>query len=120
MSRKFAMGLVASVTAVICMDMSAVWADQTGLASMHAMRREGGKLCMTDHWHYGSSGAHGSKAAAQRAAIGSWQDFTNLEYGSDWARYYRAASRKVKCSRAAAGWNCDVEARPCLSGRRRR
>ncbi len=49
---------------------------------MHAMRREGGKLCMSDHWHYGSSsGSHATKAAAQRAAIASWQDFTDLEYG---------------------------------------
>jgi hypothetical protein len=120
MSRKFAMGMVAAATAVICLDVSAALADQTGLASMHAMRREHGKLCMTDHWHYGSSGTHSSKRAAQRAAMRSWQDFTDLEYGSDWARYSRASSRKLKCSRAAAGWSCDVEARPCLSGRRRR
>lgn len=113
MSRKVAMGLVAAATAVLCADMSAAWADETGLASMHAWRREGGRTCMADHWHYGSSGQHSSKAAAQRAAIRSWQDFTDLEYGSNWARFSRAASRRVSCSRASTGWSCDVEARPC-------
>ncbi|MFN3623117.1 MAG: hypothetical protein ACK4TP_03565 [Hyphomicrobium sp.] len=89
-------------------------ASDTGLATaLHEVRREGGRLCMTDHWHYGSSGTEGSKAAAQRAAIRSWQDFTDLEYGSVWARFSRAASRKVGCSRRGGGWVCDVEARPC-------
>ena len=32
-------------------------AQDSGLAAMHTMRREGGKLCMSDHWHYGSSGS---------------------------------------------------------------
>jgi hypothetical protein len=88
-------------------------AQESGLAAMHAMRREGGKLCMTDHWHYGSSGSQASKAAAQRAAIASWQDFTDLEYGRRWARFSRAASKKIGCSRSGNGWSCDAEARPC-------
>ncbi len=89
-------------------------ATETGLATaLHAVRREGGRLCMTDHWHYGSSNGKATKAAAQRAAIASWQDFTDLEYGSVWARFSRAASKKMGCSRASAGWSCDVEARPC-------
>ena len=89
-------------------------ATETGLATaLHSVRREGGRLCMTDHWHYGSSNGKSSKAAAQRAAIASWQDFTDLEYGSVWARFTRAASKKMGCSRASAGWSCDVEARPC-------
>jgi len=88
-------------------------AQDGGLAAMHAMRREGGRLCMSDHWHYGSSGSQGSKAAAQRAAIASWQDFTDLEYGRAWARFSRAASKKIGCSRGGAGWTCDAEARPC-------
>jgi len=113
MSRKVAIGLVAAATAVICADMSAAWADTTGLASMHAWRRERGRICMADHWHYGSSGPHRSRRSAQRAAIRSWQEFTDLEYGSTWARYGRAGSRKMKCARAASGWSCDVEARPC-------
>jgi|SRR6476619_4294660 hypothetical protein len=89
------------------------YSAETGLAAMHAMRREGGRLCFTDHWHYGSSGSHPTKAGAQRAAIASWQDFTDLEYGRAWARFSRAASKKMGCSRGAAGWSCDAEARPC-------
>jgi hypothetical protein len=89
-------------------------ASETGLAtSLHDVRREGGRLCMTDHWHYGSSGTENSKAAAQKAAIRSWQDFTDLEYGSVWARFSRAASRKVGCRSTGGGYTCDVEARPC-------
>jgi hypothetical protein len=88
-------------------------AQESGLAAMHAMRRERGKLCMSDHWHYGSSGASSTKKAAQRAAIASWQDFTDLEYGRAWARFSRAASKKIGCSHNSAGWSCDAEARPC-------
>ena len=105
--------LVLGVLAVVP-TLPASAATDTGLATaLHEVRREGGRLCMTDHWHYGSSGTEGSKAAAQRAAIRSWQDFTDLEYGSVWARFSRAASRKVGCSRSGGGWTCDVEARPC-------
>ncbi len=88
-------------------------AQDAGLAGMHTWRREGGRTCMADHWHYGSSGSKSTKAAAQRAAIASWQDFTNLEYGRAWARFSRAASRKMGCSRSSGGWSCDAEARPC-------
>jgi len=89
-------------------------ATETGLATaLHEVRREGGRLCMTDHWHYGSSGTMATKAAAQRDAIRSWQDFTDLEYGSAWARFSRAASRKMGCSHNGGGWTCDAEARPC-------
>lgn len=89
-------------------------ASDTGLATtLHSVRREGGRLCLVDHWHYGSSGTETSKAAAQRAAIRSWSDFTDLEYGSVWARFNRAASRKMGCSPKGGGWQCDVEARPC-------
>lgn len=93
---------------------AAMAASETGLAtSLHEVRREGGRLCMTDHWHYGSSNGERSKAAAQKAAIRSWQDFTDLEYGSAWARFSRAASRKMGCSASGSGWGCDIEARPC-------
>ena len=102
--------LVAAVPSVP----AAFAASDTGLATaIHSVRRERGRLCMTDHWHYGSSGTKSSKAAAQRAAIASWQDFTDLEYGSVWARFSRAGSRKIGCSPTGGGWTCDVEARPC-------
>jgi hypothetical protein len=106
--------LVVAATVAVSAFGPATWADQTGVASIHAMRREGGRTCMSDHWHFGSSGAQRTKAAAQRTAIRSWQEFTDLEYGSDWARFYRAAGRKIRCSRSSSGWYCDVEARPCL------
>jgi hypothetical protein len=113
MGLRVGLGLVVAVLAATSVGVPVTFADQTGLASIHALRREHGRTCMADHWHYGSSGAQRSKRAAQRAAIRSWQDFTNLEYGSDWARFRRAASRKMGCSRSAAGWNCDAEGRPC-------
>jgi hypothetical protein len=113
MGLKVALGLVAAAAAVACVGVPMALADSTGLASIHTLRREGGRLCMADHWHYGSSGVQATKAAAQRAAIRSWQDFTNLEYGTDWARYSRAHSRKMTCARASGGVSCDVEARPC-------
>jgi hypothetical protein len=105
--------LVAAVAAVTSVDVSSTSAAETGLATMHAWRRERGRICMSDHWHYGSSASHRTRAAAQRDAIRSWQDFTNLEYGSRWARFSRSASRRVGCSRSGGGWSCNVEARPC-------
>jgi hypothetical protein len=113
MGRRVALGLVAVVLAMTSIEVSSVSADETGLASMHALRRERGRLCMADHWHYGSSGTQRSKRAATRAAIRSWADFTDLEYGSNWARWGRAASRKVSCESSSGGYNCSVEARPC-------
>ena len=53
---------------------------------MHDLRKEGGRTCFTDHYHYGN-GSGATKASAQRDAIGSWQSFTDFEYGSDWARF---------------------------------
>jgi hypothetical protein len=87
-------------------------ANETGFASMHNQARVGGKLCMTDHYHYGN-GTGRTKALAQRAAIGSWQSFTDFEYGSSWARFNRAAGKRVSCSQSGAGFSCEVEARPC-------
>jgi hypothetical protein len=113
MGLRVALGLIIAATAVAGTDVSVALADETGLASMHALRREGGRTCMADHWHYGSSGSHRSRAVAQGASIRSWVDFTDLEYGSTWARWGRAASKRMGCSRSGAGWNCDAEARPC-------
>ncbi len=113
MNLRIALGLVVAGIAATSMDVPASRADDTGFASMHTLRREGGRLCMADHWHYGSSGVQRSRSAAQRAAIRSWQDFTDLEYGSNWARYSRAASRRMSCSQASGGFTCDAEGRPC-------
>jgi hypothetical protein len=112
MGLRVVLGLVAAATAAGIWGAPS-WADQTGLASIHVLRREGGRLCMADHFHYGSSGAQLSRAAAQGAAVRSWAEFTDLEYGSDWAHFGRAASQRMKCSRSSSGWYCDAEARPC-------
>lgn len=88
-------------------------ADDTGLSALHALRREGGRTCFLDHYHYGSSAALQTENAARVTAIKSWAGFVDLEYGSDWARFSRAHSRSVKCARSTSGWGCQVEARPC-------
>jgi hypothetical protein len=113
MGFKVVLGSVAAATVAMSIWASATWADDTGVASIHALRREGGRICMVDHWHFGSSGAQRSQGVAQRTAIRAWQEFTDFEYGSDWARFSRAAAKRVRCSRRSAGWYCDVEARPC-------
>jgi len=87
-------------------------ADETGFASMHDTARVGGKLCMTDHYHYGN-GNGPTKAAAERAAIGSWASFTDFEYGSDWARFGKAVGKRMSCTKSSSGFDCQVEARPC-------
>jgi hypothetical protein len=91
---------------------TAVLADDTGLASMHDLRREGGRLCMVDHYHSGS-GEGSSRAAARAAAIRSWSSFTNFEYGTVWAHFARAASQSVRYGKTSGGWSADVDARPC-------
>jgi hypothetical protein len=90
-------------------------ADDTGVAGIHEQRREGGRTCFVDHYHYGSSAGLPSKKAAFAAGIKSWADFTDFEYGSDWARWSRASSKSAKCSQAGLGgsWSCDISARPC-------
>jgi hypothetical protein len=93
-----------------------VWpaaASDTGLSVLHELRREGGRVCFLDHYHYGSSAGMGDQRAAKVSAMRSWQDFVDLEYGSDWARFSRAHSKSVKCERSSSGWSCLVEARPC-------
>lgn len=91
---------------------SLVHADDTGFAYAHDLRKERGKLCMADHWHSGS-GSGRSKASAKRAAMRSWINFTNFEYGSVWARYGRASSKSVRYTKEPGGWSATVDARPC-------
>lgn len=89
-----------------------VVADDTGFAYSHTLRKERGRLCMADHWHSGS-GEGRTKAAARRAAIRSWADFTNFEYGTVWARFSLAASQQTRYTKADNGWSAAVDARPC-------
>lgn len=111
-SKLLATGVAAAVLALS--GATTVSADQTGFAESHDLRRERGMTCMVDHYHYGSSETKANKAAAQRDAITSWQSFTAFEYGTDWARYGRAGSKKMTCKSAGGGGvECSVEARPC-------
>lgn len=111
MSAKEIVTALAAVAAVCAISVPAM-ADDTGFAYMHDLRKEGGRTCFTDHYHYGS-GAGASKAAAQKDAIGSWVSFTDFEYGSDWARFSKAVGKRISCSSSSSGYDCQVEARPC-------
>jgi len=104
-----------ALAVIIAMPVTAprVEADDTGFASIHDLRRERGRLCMSDHWHSGN-GSGRTKRAARRAAVGAWQSFTAMEYGTDWARFRRARSKAIRCSRTGRrSYDCSVEARPC-------
>ena len=84
-------------------------------------RRYGGKICFTEHTHYGESPSWPTKKGARRYAIRSWEEFTTWEYGKAWGRYRRAIARTMNCEKTAGRWICRTEARPCrLAGRRRK
>ena len=85
----------------------------TGMAASHDMRREGNRLCFSDHFHYGSSAGLPSRRAAEAGAARSWSDFVNFEYGGGWDNFARASSKEMKCAQSSSGWGCDASARPC-------
>ena len=87
--------------------------EVSGLAASHDMRREGGRLCFADHFHYGSSAGQSSRKSAQVAAVGSWASFVDFEYGPTWANFSKSSSKDVKCSTSPSGWGCEINARPC-------
>jgi len=103
--------LLTGIAAVLATT-SVARADDTGLAYSHALRKEGGRLCMSDHYHSGS-GSGRTKPAAQAAAARSWAEFTNFEYGSAWARWSLAGGKSVRYTKEANGWSADLDARPC-------
>jgi ABC-type Fe3+ transport system substrate-binding protein len=106
------LGMSALTLIALATPLTATAQEVSGLAAMHDLRREKGKLCMSDHWHSGS-GTGASKEAAQKAAVRSWIDFTDLEYGGRWASFSNAASKKVSYSKESSGWSASVEGRPC-------
>ena len=61
------------VAAATCLFAAPAIANDTGFASSHTLRREGGRLCMADHFH-GGSGAGGSKVVAYTMAMKGWYD----------------------------------------------
>ncbi len=85
-----------------------------GVSDLHAQHRERGLICMIDHFHYGSSSGMTSKALATRAAIQSWADFVDFEYGAAWTSWARSGTKSINCTNSGTGnWGCDVNARPC-------
>lgn len=101
-----------AVTAAFLSTPFAALADDTGFAYMHSLRKERGRTCMTDHFHSGI-GTGPNKRAALKAAIRSWYEYTALEYGSDWARWRRSASKGVNYTKEASGYSASVQSRPC-------
>jgi len=114
MATKLICGAAAVALLMLC-PAAPVFADDTGVATaLHDARRERGKLCLSSHFHDGYSSGQRSKKQAERVAITAWAEFTAFEYGTDWARWSRAASRGLSCSKDAAGsWGCHAQARPC-------
>lgn len=98
------------------------FAAAQNMSDLHAKVRVGNKLCMADHYHSGNSADQPNKAAAEKAAIRNWEDFTDWEYGGAWKSFAAAVSKTVRCSGGGSSWGCFVEARPCRaaeSSRRR-
>ncbi len=106
-------GLVAAV--LLAAPLAEAVADDTGVAQLlHSVRREGRNLCLSDHFHDGHSSGEATRKAAELAAIKAWAEFTNWEYGTDWARWQKAASKRMTCSQSGpTSWSCHAEARPC-------
>ncbi len=97
---------------VLGMSAGAVEAQETGLDGLHSKVRVGGRLCMADHFHVGS-GSGSTRAAAERAAIRAWIDFTAWEYGRRWGSYAASVSKRVSCSGGPGNYSCNVSSRPC-------
>jgi hypothetical protein len=89
-----------------------VLAQDSGLVGLHDKRREGGRLCMSDHFHDGA-GSGATRKAAEAGAIRNWVEFTAWEYGGAWGSYSNAASKSMRCSNSGGSWSCSTSARPC-------
>lgn len=89
-------------------------ADNTGLGEvLHGLSKERGHTCFADHFHYWTGDTKPTKKAAIDAAIDGWRGFTAAEYGTDWAHFAIAGSKKITCSQGSSGFSCSVEARAC-------
>ena len=87
-------------------------AQETGLAGLHDWVKVGGRTCLLDHFHDGS-GSGPTRAAAQRAAIQAWIDFTAWEYGSRWGSYAASLNKRMSCSGSRGDYSCSTSSRPC-------
>jgi hypothetical protein len=111
--RAFLLAPVALAATLVATTAGALAATDGALVGLHDLRREGGKTCMSDHFHSGSSSGEPSKGRAEIGALRNWADFTALEYGGHWGSTALAGSKSMKCSQGSGGWSCDFEARPC-------
>jgi hypothetical protein len=105
--------LSAATAATLLILPTVACAQSSGLASMHAQKRVGNKICMVDHYHNGSSSGERSRKAAEVAAIRSWESFTAWEYGPAWGSFKLADGKTMNCGPVAGSWSCDTAARPC-------
>lgn len=108
---KKGLGILAAVAAAGVL--ATVAAHAQGLEDLHSQRAEGGRWCMSDHFHTGSSSGQDSKQAAERSAIESWSSFTAWEYGNHWGSWRIAGSKSLRCGNPSGSWGCQAEARPC-------
>jgi hypothetical protein len=90
-------------------------ADETGLAGMHSWQKVAGRTCLTDHEHDGS-GVGPTPELAMRNAVRSWESFTDLEYGSDWASYANSVGKRASCTRGVSSFTCEISSRACRGG----
>lgn len=114
MQRPALIAAIASV-GVSALASSAI-AQGMGLEGLHDHRREGGKVCMVDHFHDGS-GSGKTRKSAEADAARAWAEFTAWEYGGRWGSYGNAANKSMSCSASAGSWTCQTSARPCRAGR---
>jgi hypothetical protein len=110
MTRRYLIPMAMALIGLPAMPSSA---NDTGFAqTTHATRREGGKLCVLGHTHGGSASA-GTKSVALIAAIKIFVITTTDEYGSDWANWAKAGSKRISYAQTADGWSASIEGRPC-------
>jgi hypothetical protein len=111
----FGLRLVSVAAVVLSASVGAARADDSGLAGMHEIRRVGSKMCMTDHFHDGAGNGH-NQATALKVAIKSWEVFTDLEYGSDWASFNNSVGKTIACGKGLSDITCNISSRPCKGG----
>ena len=118
MNRSWATPLLPAAFVAMAISSTQVQAKSTmtGTDQIHAQSRQGSRVCMSSHEHFGE-GSLPSRKGAEGAAIRAWQVFTSWEYGSAWGQYAMAAGKSMTCSQSGGSWTCKTSARPCRSVR---
>jgi hypothetical protein len=109
-------GIAAALAAISgCLLAGDVLAQDNGLGLdvIHEQRREGGRVCMSEHFHSGTAYGQPSKKLALASATRDWAGFTAWEYGMRWGSWNQAASKTSTCEENGKSWSCTVQARPC-------